>query len=607
MSSTASRSRSLSKISVKDEARVKEEARGVGSGRGGELGGGTCNIADVDNSKKRSRNSNSKLKNIERQAHDDIERQAHDDSERQAHDYASRRRNKSVSSYPESVVKSEAEALSSSNKKQKTLNPNFSSSPLDIEEIRFVSDPPLSWFDLHIRPDQLRPDVTLATGQCFNWKMIAKETITGGSHNIWVGVLEGIPLAICQTSSSTLYAILPFKAFYTSAAISLPDHNDISKKLYDYFQVKHDLAGLYSLWSGKCTRMAEVASCVPGLRVVRQNPWECLISFLCSSNNNIKRITQMLDNLRKSYGSYLCTITLNEGVSSTASWRLSYDAPSLSTESATSATSASSLAPSSAPSSASAAVADGLKDTVVQLYSFPTVEELHRASEDDLRRMGFGYRASFITKSIEELTKKTPDPMQWLYSLRDYGLINPQLSQSDVRGYVQNQLLLFHGVGRKVADCIAVFSMDQDSVIPVDTHVWDICVRDYAPHLQGATSLTPAIYNQVGDTFRERFEEKAGWAHSVLFAAELGDIKKLLSTKTQTEMKTFSESMKKIKIEKAAAKSASAAIVLASPKKIGETKTTTKTKSANKALKVEKEFDVKAKIKSKSNSKSKPK
>ena len=35
-------------------------------------------------------------------------------------------------------------------------------------------------------------------------------------------------------------------------------------------------------------------------------------------------------------------------------------------------------------------------------------------------------------------------------------------------------LMQFHGVGRKVADCVALFSLDQHAVIPVDTHVWQV-------------------------------------------------------------------------------------------------------------------------------------
>lgn len=40
----------------------------------------------------------------------------------------------------------------------------------------------------------------------------------------------------------------------------------------------------------------------------RQDPVECLFSFICSSNNNIPRITLMLDKLRRSYGELLLKI-----------------------------------------------------------------------------------------------------------------------------------------------------------------------------------------------------------------------------------------------------------------------------------------------------------
>lgn len=119
----------------------------------------------------------------------------------------------------------------------------------------------------------------------------------------------------------------------------------------------------------------------------------------------------------------------------------------------------------------------------------------------------------------------------WLLSLR--GL--PRLE-------VRRQLLALPGVGPKVADCVALFSLDQSEAVPVDTHVRDICVRDYIInttataaatltaasttitvaastitdthsriHIASAKSLTPTIYEEVGDIFRERFQKKAGW------------------------------------------------------------------------------------------------
>ena len=125
----------------------------------------------------------------------------------------------------------------------------------------------------------------------------------------------------------------------------------------------------------------------------------------------------------------------------------------------------------------------------------------------------------YLHKSAQLVVAKGGAP--WLLSLR--GL--PRLE-------VRRQLLALPGVGPKVADCVALFSLDQGEAVPVDTHVRDICARDYIPptsaaaaaasssgvpgapaHLlvAGARSLTPTIYEAVGDIFRERFQRKAGW------------------------------------------------------------------------------------------------
>ena len=123
------------------------------------------------------------------------------------------------------------------------------------------------------------------------------------------------------------------------------------------------------------------------------------------------------------------------------------------------------------------------------------------------------------------------------------------------RSDVQKQLVTLSGIGPKVADCIALFSLDQSDVIPVDTHIWDIATRDYDAQLL-QKSLTPAVYAAVGDIFRNRFGEKAGWAHSVLFAAELPQFSVLLPAALQEDMlehralKKEQKQKKSIKIKK---------------------------------------------------------
>ena len=111
------------------------------------------------------------------------------------------------------------------------------------------------------------------------------------------------------------------------------------------------------------------------------------------------------------------------------------------------------------------------------------------------------------------------------------------LRSNDDSQAVQDELTKFSGIGRKVADCIALFSLDQDDSIPVDIHVQHIASRDYDPSVLGQSkSLTPTIYKRVGDLFRSRFPNRAGWAHSLLFVAELPSFRSVLPLDMVKEM-----------------------------------------------------------------------
>jgi hypothetical protein len=82
-------------------------------------------------------------------------------------------------------------------------------------------------------------------------------------------------------------------------------------------------------------------------------------------------------------------------------------------------------------------------------------------------------------------------------------------------------------VGPKVAACICLFSLDKHGAIPVDTHVWNLATRYYAPHL-AKKSLTPKLHAEVQQAFVDRFGPYAGWAHNCLFIGELASHRHLL-------------------------------------------------------------------------------
>jgi len=338
------------------------------------------------------------------------------------------------------------------------------------------------WIDLDVPPKELRPSATLTNGQCFNWMVVEKKEQSPyaissprisawGTHDAkeWIGPLGDRVLSIKETPTTTLFRVLHGPTEGTK------------EYLHQYFRLETPLAPLYDEWSKSDPRIAKIAASIPGVRILRQSPLECMFSFICSSNNNIPRITKMLSSFRETYGSFMMEIPIRSSV--------------------------------------------GSDDDSLSIFSFPTLASLANASEDDLRAMGLGYRAKYIVGTRDLL--QTNGGEEFLLNLRS----------NDDSQAVQDELTKFSGIGRKVADCIALFSLDQDDSIPVDIHVQQIASRDYDPSVLGQSkSLTPTIYKRVGDLFRSRFPNRAGWAHSLLFVAELPSFRSVLPLDMVKEM-----------------------------------------------------------------------
>lgn len=279
-------------------------------------------------------------------------------------------------------------------------------------------------------------------------------------------------VAIKETNETTMFQVLHGPPELNHRAV-----------LQSYFQSSISTVGLYEQWSKEDKRrLARIAQCIPGVRLIDQDPWECLITFICSTNNNIPRITKMVTALRRTYGTPLMTIG---------------------------------------------------DET---LYSFPSFCDLQtRATDAKLRELGMGYRAKYIIKTLEILESLGGEPYLW--SLRE-------ISDADE---VQEKLIQFAGVGRKVADCVALFSLKQTEAVPVDVHVWRIARRDYDKDgvLATVKSITPRVYQQVVNLFRSRFTTAAGWAHSLLFIAELPSFRPVLPQDMVDEMEDFEKKQQK--------------------------------------------------------------
>jgi N-glycosylase/DNA lyase len=70
------------------------------------------------------------------------------------------------------------------------------------------------------------------------------------------------------------------------------------------------------------------------------------------------------------------------------------------------------------------------------------------------------------------------------------------------------------------------------------------------------------MYERVGDIFRSRFGSHAGWAHSVLFAAELAEFQSFLPSSMVQDMQAFRRAEKAEKAESTSGKRKAAAAVI---------------------------------------------
>ncbi len=120
---------------------------------------------------------------------------------------------------------------------------------------------------------------TLESGQAFRWRC------TEGGY---VGIVDGGVVEVRQEGPRLLYR--------SSAPETLND-----AWLRRYFALDLDLPVLLRDIN-RDPQIHEAIRRFRGLRVIRQEPWECLASYILSSFNNIKRIEGMIERLARQFG-----------------------------------------------------------------------------------------------------------------------------------------------------------------------------------------------------------------------------------------------------------------------------------------------------------------
>ena len=67
-----------------------------------------------------------------------------------------------------------------------------------------------------------------------------------------------------------------------------------------YFRLDQDITLVHDALSR--VGMGDLVDQYGGMRILRQDPWECLVAYICSQNNKIERITKIVNDLAERYG-----------------------------------------------------------------------------------------------------------------------------------------------------------------------------------------------------------------------------------------------------------------------------------------------------------------
>lgn len=223
---------------------------------------------------------------------------------------------------------------------------------------------------------------SLECGQAFGWKKIG---------NWYQGTFKNHIILIKQNKNNLIY----------------DSEVDCRDFLMWTFRLDDDLEDIY-LNISKDPFIKAAIEYGRGLRIMRQEPFKCLISYICSANSNILNIERMLANICRKFGSPIKSRNYKTYPYGCC------------------------------------------------LHSFPSPKALAMTSLEELTHCKLGFRAKYV----QEVSKLIAAGKLKLGELRN-------LSYKEIR----QKLLTLPGVGEKVADCVALFSFDKLEAFPVDVWI----------------------------------------------------------------------------------------------------------------------------------------
>lgn len=260
---------------------------------------------------------------------------------------------------------------------------------------------------------------TLECGQCFRFNKI--------KDNEYIIVAHHIMQRVGQVQDSVI--------FYNC------DIDTFNNIWYEYFDFGTNYKEIKDYLLQYDDKLKEAIEKKNGIRILKQEFFENLLSFIISQNKQIPHIMKIVDDIANKYGDKLGEYEGRE------------------------------------------------------YYSFPTVEQLKNATEEDFKALKTGFRAPYLMDAIKLVAD---------------GSINPDNFKDLSTLEVEKELIKIKGVGTKVANCVLLFSLGRRDAFPVDVWIQRIMEELY---YNGEKTKKEVII----DFAKEHFGEYGGYAQQYLF------------------------------------------------------------------------------------------
>jgi len=272
---------------------------------------------------------------------------------------------------------------------------------------------------------------TLECGQLFRWKKLG---------DWWYGVVADRVVKIKQSNEGLMFQFFPETA----------NHGFIE----NYLRLDDDLPNIFSQIN-KDEIMRRAINLYCGLRLSRQEPWECLISYICATFKSIPAIKKMIYNISRCFGE-----------------RLTFEGH--------------------------------------DFYTFPKPNQLAQASPKDLRSCGLGFRAERVleTAKVVDSGKLSLEALKCL----DYSEAKCELLVLQGVGHKVADCVLLFSLEKLEAFPIDVWM--KRAVTNLYSRHFD---SSFIKRVAGKGSITPKEYETIGSFGREYFGNYAGYAQEYLF------------------------------------------------------------------------------------------